>query len=179
VANTARLRRDWTHIQAHGIDLALIASTGRMPNRENRGRQKLMQAMSLAYAAADEYLKHNGPVPPPRALTERGTHLYGSVIGHRNGDVEGVAALDRQLHPGTNLYSSISNHGGEWQCVAGVDRALHPGPHFYNSVAAGYGPDPAILDRSLHSGGEVPQIWRTHGRNHRCRAKDTVNANTH
>jgi hypothetical protein len=183
VTNRARLRRDWSHIQAHGIDLALIASTGRMPSRENQGRQKLMQAMSLAYAAADEYLKSTGPVSPPRTVTGEGSQLYSSVIanGRTNGDVYCVAGVDRELHQGPNLYSSISSHGGEWQVAASVDQVLHRGTHLYGSMAHGewLAMGMPTVDRELHSGGAVPKIWRTHGRNHQCRAKDTVNADTH
>lgn len=147
VTNTARLTRDRAHIQAHGIDLGLLARTGRMPNRENQGRQKLMQAMSLAYAAADEYLKRTGPVPAPRTVVGEGTNLYSSVIG------QGGSKQD-------DVYTT-----------AKVDRSLH-GSHLYNSVTPGFGIEPASgLDRSLHEGHHVPNIWRVHGRDHQCRAR--------
>jgi hypothetical protein len=150
VTDTAKLTRDRAHIQAHGINLLDIAKSGRMPDRTDGGRQKLMQAMSLAYAAADEYLKKSGPVPPPRSGSAPGPYLYSSVIG------QGGSAND-------DVYST-----------AVVDRWLHAGPHLYNSVTPGFGIEPASgLDRHLHAGGEVPSIWRIHGRTHTCRAKDT------
>lgn len=174
LSDTARLTRDRAHIRAHGIDLELLARTRRMPSRENNGRQLLMQAMSLAYAAADEYLKSTGPVPPPRGGGDPGTHLYSSVIGQggsKQDDVYTAARVDEALH-GPHLYSSLcvsSAQGPKWG--AQLDRELHDGPHFYNSAAAGYGTDPGKVDRALHQAGEVPTIWRIHGRNHHCRAR--------
>lgn len=149
VTDTKRLTKYRAHIQAHGIDLGLLARTGRMPNRDNGGRQKLMQAMSLAYAAADEYLKATGPVPPPREVRDTVTHVYNSVIGQGGSRVDDVYVTAR------------------------LDGVLHPGPHFYNSVTPGFGIEPAAeLDHTLHQPGEVPTIWRIHGRTHHCRAKD-------
>lgn len=152
VTNRVVLLRDRDHLLAHGVDLALIARTGRLPGHENGSRQLLMKAMSLAYAAADEHLKRTGPVPPPR--------LAG-----------------RELLSGTHLYNSVSDHSGEWQSVVSLDRQLHSGPHLYNSVTPQFGLQPASgLDRALH-GSNVPPIWRTYGATHVCWRKGSHGVN--
>lgn len=180
LADRARLNQDRDHIRNHGIDLALLVSTGRMPSRENGARQKLMRAMALAYAAADEHLKAMGTVPAPRTTAGEGTHLYHAVIGHERGGSAGdelhqISALDRQLHPdGTHLYSSVPDYrDAHWG--AAVDRELHDGPHLYNSVTPQFGLDPSSgLDRHLHTAADVPMVWRIHGRTHQCRAKEAT-----
>lgn len=148
LANRARLLQDREHIRNHGIDLESLARTGRMPSRKDDARRKLMQAMSLAYATADEYLKAIHPVPPPND-NAAGPHLYNSVTTQYGNtpvdDVYSTAALDRQLHCGPNLYNSV---GAGWlvQAAAGLDRRVHSG---------------------------APRVWRLHGRDHHrwCRAK--------
>jgi hypothetical protein len=93
---TDHLARDREWIRAHGIDLAHLARTGRMPHKSERPR--LIQAMTLAYAVADELLKRTGPVPAPSGTDDLpGTHLYSS-IGADGRDVDATAALDRRLH---------------------------------------------------------------------------------
>lgn len=140
VTDTAKLRRDHAHLRAHGIDLGLLARTGRMPGKE-AGRQRLMQAMSLAYASADEWLKRTGPVAAPGAR-----------------------------RPGTHLYSSLGGDAADVAASAAVDRALHhPGPHLYNSITPEFALAPSAgLDRELHVAASVPPIWRTYGRTHTC-----------
>lgn len=73
--------RQWRdQLRAHGINVASLASSGRMPGKEERG--PLMRAMSVSYVAADEYLKRNAQVPVPHNVTDTpGTHLYSSIIG--------------------------------------------------------------------------------------------------
>lgn len=146
VTDRARLLRDRTHLLNHGIDVASLARTGRMPKGQGGGRGDLMQAMSLAYAAADEQLKNTGPVPAP-GHGNVGTQLYNSVTGKQAGidsDISAASLLDRRLHPGPHLYNSITPEFG-LQPAAGLDRALHH------------------LDAV-----DVPPLWRIHGRRHIC-----------
>jgi len=97
VSDVARLRRDHRIIRDHGIDLAQIATDNRMPKL--RGRQALMQAMSLAYATADEHLRRTRPVTEPGSGPDGlpGTHLYSS-LGAGEPDAYAIADLDRILH---------------------------------------------------------------------------------
>jgi hypothetical protein len=157
VGDRARLLRDRAHLLDHGIDLALLGRTGRMPGRAE-GRGALMQAMSLAYACADEQLKRTGPVTPPREGAAPGPHLYNSVIGQGGGkqvtDVAWTAALDRRLHPG---------------------------PHLYNSITPEFGLEPAAgLDRELHAAtdGAIPPLWRKHGSRHTCFRRTSPHAHS-
>lgn len=96
LADRKKLTRDREAIRAHGIDLADLVRTGRMPQRDARPR--LIEAMGLAYATADEYLKRARPVPGPRGLPD-GPHLYSS-IGASVVDVVANAGLDRRIHTG-------------------------------------------------------------------------------
>jgi hypothetical protein len=140
--NRKRLHEDRDHLRGHGIDLAPLVRSRRLPG-QTTGRKELMQAMSLAYACADEVLK--------------GTS---------------VAAPAKLLANGTHLYSSISPHAKEVDWAAGLDRQLH-GTHLYNSMTPEFGLDPASgLDRVLHGDSELPGVWRVHGRDHHrwCRA---------
>lgn len=110
--NRARLRQDRDHLRAHGIDLAQLARTGRMP--DHTGRTALMQAMSLAYATADEWLKRTGLVPAPHDQSQDavgGTHLYSSVIDAPF-ILPAATAVDRQLHS-TELPRVWRIHGRE------------------------------------------------------------------
>lgn len=154
VTDRKRLLRDRAHLLAHGVDLALLGSTGRMPGRA-QGRGALMQAMSLAYACADEQLKRTGPVPAPGHGTAPGPHLYNSVIGQGGG----------------NQVTDLA-----W--TAALDRRLHSGPHLYNSVTPEFGLEPAAgLDRDLHAPNlPVPPLWRQHGGRHTCPRRTPAHA---
>lgn len=140
----AGLLRWREQLRAHGLNLAQVATTGRLPNQDG-GRSQVLAAMSLAFAVMDEVLKSGSPVPPPREDRRRdsGTHLYSSLI------LESYARV-----------------------AAGVDRQLHAekaGPHLYNSAARtsdAYGI--GELDAALHRGGRVPPIWAAHARHHVC-----------
>ena len=88
------------HLRAHGIDVSPLITSGRLPNFAG-GRQPLMRAMSLAYAAADEYLKAANNVPAPTTVNDTpGTHLYSSIVGGFL--LEPASELDRELHEGFN-----------------------------------------------------------------------------
>lgn len=143
LTNRRRLIADKDHLRMHGVDLATLARTKRMP-AQMTGRKELMQAMSLAYACVDEVLKSTSAVAPPKNMPDTGTHLY----------------------------SSISPHAKEVDWAAGLDTKLH-GPHLYSSVGAGWLSDAGgRLDRVLHDDTELPGVWRVHGRDHHrwCRA---------
>jgi hypothetical protein len=152
IQDRKKLARDRDHIRAHGIDVATLVRTGRMPGRES-GRQTLMQAMSLAYAAADEWLKCTAPVPAP---------------GERS--------------PGPHLYNSVIGQGGSYEAAdvaaaAKLDRRLHDGPHLYNSITPQFGLAPtAGLDRRVHNGVDVPAIWRRYAGRHVCPRKVLTDA---
>lgn len=170
-----RLARDREHLLAHGINLARIVSTGRLPNQGN-GRQDLMQAMSLAYAAADEVLKRS-PVPAPERLHD-GPHLYSSL--GRAADAEWSAQVDRRLHPGPHLFVSPAQPDAEG--AAAADSQLHgqrpDGPHLYSSVvSSGWKPErlASEADKRIHSGW-CPRVWATYGVGHVCRRKEAARA---
>lgn len=145
ISDRAKLTRNRDHLRAHGVDLAQLARTQRMPNRE-QGSIKLMQAMSLAYACADEVLKDSGPVAAPVGLVDHGTHLFNSC-GFDSALKFVAAGLDASLHAaaGTHLYNSVT-------------------PDFALAPAAG-------LDRELHGEAALPRIWRMYGRTHQCRQR--------
>ncbi|MPZ66183.1 MAG: hypothetical protein GEU83_11940 [Pseudonocardiaceae bacterium] len=137
--DTKQLTRDREHIRAHGIDLGPLARTGRMPSNI-ADRAGLMRAMSLAYAAADEHLKATRRVEPPRAVTDAvGTHLFSSASAQFGREASFVAELDRDLHTGTHLYSSV--------------------------VADTYAADVAAVDHQVHDGA-VPLLWRRYAPRH-------------
>jgi len=151
ISDHAKLTRSRDDLRAHGVDLASLVRTRRMPDQMT-GRRELMQAMSLAYAVADEVLKASVPVPAPVKLVEHsgggaGPHVYSSVA--RSADGYWVGQLDTELH--------------------------NAGPHLYNSVAAGQWLPDAVsaTDAELHTGPEVPRVWRIYGRDHHrwCRAQ--------
>lgn len=76
----AALAKYRVQLRAHGIDVAELATIGRMPGKETRSA--LMRAMSVSYVVADEYLKRYAPAPVPQGVEDTpGTHLYSSVIG--------------------------------------------------------------------------------------------------
>jgi hypothetical protein len=143
LSDRKKLARDRDHLRAHGMDLGELARTQRMPKQAQR--PPLMRAMSLAYAAADEYLKRTGPVPAPRGMDQGGTHLFNSVSV--SGGTAGpyaqwrpAAGLDRELHQGTHLYSSIPRDTTGVKVTAKLDRELHTaqdGTHLYNSLTPG------------------------------------------
>jgi hypothetical protein len=167
LADTVRLTRDRDHLRAHGVDLAQLARTRRMP-AAGQGRKELMRAMSLAYACADEVLKQSGPVVTPKAL-DKGTHLYASV-GRDFIGANTVAELDTELHSGPHLYSSLGGDSRLKFVAADLDARLHAGTHLYSSLTPDFALDPAAgLDSDLHSNAELPRIWRTYGRTHTCR----------
>jgi hypothetical protein len=95
IKDRAELLRNRDNLRAHGIDIAPLVRRGRMPNKAQGGIDGLMQAMSIAYAAADECLKRDRPVPAPKGHPVDGTHLYNSV---GPGHLPPVMALDRILH---------------------------------------------------------------------------------
>ncbi|ONH58383.1 hypothetical protein CcI49_23290 [Frankia sp. CcI49] len=94
VADHAAILRAHRHLMEHEIDLAPLVRAGRLPSKAG-GRQDLMKAMSLSYAAADEALRQWIPVPPPVRFTNSGPHLFSSVSGN---DYEGASAADAHLH---------------------------------------------------------------------------------
>lgn len=198
ITDRARLARNRDHLRAHGVDLAKLATTGRMPGQHD-GRKQLMQAMSLAYACADEWLRASHPVPPPRRLAQAGTHLFSSISPHAS-EADWASELDANLH-GTHLFASVNNGGGprtqeaetlaevdaslhgthlysamvgkndNAERVAETDRALH-GTHLYNSLTPSFTLEPAAgLDRDLHRPEPPPSVWRVHGRHHVCRQR--------
>lgn len=152
VTDRAKLARDLPHLRSHGIDVGLIARTGRMPGKE--GRDLLLQAMSLAYAAGDEYLKRTRPVPPPVRLPPGST-------------------VPRPMENGTSLYSSIGAAECDVISAGKLSQRLHPGTHLYSSVAAGYARSASALDNVLHSSA-IPPIWRQYGRTHTCTRRDAT-----
>lgn len=116
VTDRATLTRDRDHLRAHGIDLAQLLTTGRMPKQAggSTARADLIRSMGVAYAAADEYLKHTHPVPAPTGCTgPDGTNLYVSVTT----DFPAAASLDRRLHdPELRQPSIWAAHGRHHTC---------------------------------------------------------------
>jgi len=98
-ANDKRaLLRNWEALRGHDINVADLAQNGRMPAGEFR--TQLGQAMSLAYASADEWLHSVATVPVPRGVRDPrpGPHLYSSIsVSHL---LPGVIDLDHKLHNG-------------------------------------------------------------------------------
>jgi hypothetical protein len=113
VSDKAGLRKYREPLLAHGIDVAQLASTGRMPSGTT-GRPELMRGMSLSYAAADEWLKKRAKVPVPHGTTDTpGTHLYSSIVGGFL--LDPATQLDRDLH--NNFAPRIwREHGSQHQC---------------------------------------------------------------
>jgi hypothetical protein len=75
VTDKAKMRKYREPMLAHGIDVAKLATTGRMPSGQD-GRGTLMKAMSLSYASADEWLKRRAKIRVPDGTTDTpGTHL--------------------------------------------------------------------------------------------------------
>lgn len=187
ISNRARLMRDRDHLRAHGIDLALLARTGRMPGQMT-GRKELMQAMSLAYAAADEVLKRSGPVPAPvrgSAAATHGTHLYNSIGGGGWGGASQaylVADMDAKLHPGTHLYSSVAggDTGAYAHAVARLDSELHAdeGPHLYHACVGKNDNAEKVseVDTQLHDG---PHLYSSVGGGWLSDASMKVDAQVH
>lgn len=94
LSDRTRLRAHHTLLKAQGIEVAALAATGRQPT--GTARDRLMQGMSMAYAAADEDTSGWG-VPVPHSITDTpGTHLYSAVTG--NHLAAPVAALDTLVH---------------------------------------------------------------------------------
>jgi hypothetical protein len=200
VTDRKTLARDREHIRAHGINLAQLARTARLPNQSN-GRQELMQAMSLAFACADEYLRRQ-PVPAPHrwpsgphlysslgrtadavwsaqvdARLHDGPHLYSS-LGKDRVDADVASRIDRRLHDGPNLYVSPAQPDAEG--AAAADAALHgqrpDGPHLYSSVTTDYAPDAAAAAAAIHTGW-CPPVWARYASGHVCyRRKAEVSA---
>jgi hypothetical protein len=98
VNNKKYLLAHWEELRAHGINVADLAANGRMP--KGVIRTQLMQAMSLAYACADEWLHSVGSVPVPHGVRDprTGPHLYSSICGGHL--LPGVIGLDYRLHQG-------------------------------------------------------------------------------
>lgn len=99
VNSKRHLLRNLQALRDHGVNVADLAKSGRMPKGETR--TALMQAMSLAYASADEWLHSVGtPVPVPRGVRDPrpGPHLYSSICGGHL--LPGATRLDRLLHEG-------------------------------------------------------------------------------
>lgn len=158
ISNRARLARDRNHLRAHGVDLAPLARSGRMPGQDS-GRRDLMQAMSLAYAVGDEVLKRGGPAPAPQHGTS--AHAFGT---------DRPARAD-----GPHMYHAVVGKNDNVHAVSELDTRLHDGPHLYNSVTPSFALAPAHnLDDHLHGppGSGVPSLWRVHGGQHDrwCRA---------
>jgi hypothetical protein len=111
VWDAPRLTRDIDLLRAHGIDIGPIVRDQRMP-KDNPERDLLTQAMGLAYAAADEYLKTSGPATAPLPGGPDGPHLYIAV-----GPVDVMARLDRRLHtPGATHPRIWSRYGHTHRC---------------------------------------------------------------
>lgn len=122
-----KLTADRAHLRAHGVDLATLATTRRMPATDAE-RQRLMRAMSLAYAAADEYLKNGGPAPAPTGRTDDGPHLYNSITP--SFALAPASGLDAALHANPAGMPSVWRvHGAShdrWCCAA--ERAARATP---------------------------------------------------
>lgn len=164
ISNRAKLTRDRDHLRAHGVDLAPLVRSGRMPGQMT-GRKELMQAMSLAYAAADETLKRTGLVPAPRhgsSAASQGTHLYSSVADRSGAYAYQVSEVDAQIHDGPHLYASINRGGGprgaEAEGTSALDTQLH-GPHLYHACVGknDNAERVAEMDTALHAAG--PHIY--------------------
>lgn len=101
VSDRARLSRQRDIIAAHGINVAQLVRTRRMPN-QSHGRVEMMQGMSMAYTCADEVIRAQaGEVPPPPGCDGPGTHLYqamGSGGGKVSYEPDAVVATDRRIH---------------------------------------------------------------------------------
>jgi hypothetical protein len=148
ITDRVRLLRDRDHITAHGLDLGTLVRRGRLPSKAE-GRGVLVRAMAVGYACADEHLKDVAPVPPPHTIAEPGgVQLYASVVRDHTAD---VVAVDRYLHAGPHLYSSVTGCGT-------VDTGAT-----------------VELDTALHRD-TVPSAWRVYGANHanHCRATGEV-----
>lgn len=99
VSDKEAIRKYWIALRGHDIDVAQLASTGRMPTAQMR--HTLMRSMSLAYACADEWLRQTGsaaPVPHGVPDSRTGPHLYSSIVGSHL--LPGAIELDRELHNG-------------------------------------------------------------------------------
>jgi len=140
VTDRAKLTKHREALRAHGIDLAGLVRSGRMPG--GPGRHQLTRAMSVAYAVADEYLKRNFPVPSPWA-GGGGVHLYSAIMPHL---ADSAADLDTDLH-GPDLYMAFTVISAPQ--VAEVDAQLH-GPNLYNAYTAGATLEAAPADALLH-----------------------------
>ena len=101
VTDRVRLSRQRDIIAAHGIDVAQLVRTRRMP-KQGSGRLELMQGMSMAYTCADEVLRHQaGEVPAPPGCDGPGTHLYqalGTGGGKHSSEADAVVVTDRRIH---------------------------------------------------------------------------------
>jgi hypothetical protein len=95
VKDHKRFHRDRDHIRAHGIDMAPIVRTGRMPT-DPAARTRLVQAMNWAYAAADEHLKHTCPTPAVRPNDPDGPHLYNAVGA--GSPIDLAVSVDQRIH---------------------------------------------------------------------------------
>jgi hypothetical protein len=96
MTHRARWVRDRDHMRDHGIDLAPLLARGRMPKpSEGPARDELVQAMTFAYAAADEYLKTITPVPAPTPSEPAGPHLYTAA---NSTGIAASAVCDRLIH---------------------------------------------------------------------------------
>ena len=85
-----RLRKDFHHIRAQGIDLADLATNGQ------RGRPlRMYRQMALSYVIADEAVQRF-KVPAPRPELRTGTVLYNSVL--TLDEAAALADLGRHLH---------------------------------------------------------------------------------
>lgn len=143
-ADRKKMLADATHIRAHGIDLAALVRAGRLPGAQS-GRFALVQAMGLAFAVADEWLKRRAVVPAPHP-----------GIAHGAED------------PGPHYFNSVIN--GDLNAFSGLDARLHGGPHLYAAITPNWGPGPiAEMDSKIHAGEDVPSAWRVYSRHHRCR----------
>jgi hypothetical protein len=98
VSDKAYLLKHWEQLRGHDINVADLAQNGRMP--KGQIQSQLMQAMSLAYASADEWLHSVGRVSVPRGVPDPrpGPHLYSSITGDHL--LPGVINLDHRLHQG-------------------------------------------------------------------------------
>lgn len=113
ISDRDRLRRDWKHIRAHGIELGSLVRTRRMPDEASGGRARLMRAMSIAYAAADEQIKGTSAVTPPDGLDDdHGPHLYSSMgrVSDAYYGSEGDVTLHRTDEPAPDIWRIYGAH---------------------------------------------------------------------
>jgi hypothetical protein len=113
--NRAALLKNWQHIRAHDIDVGALALAGRFPPGHGGALLRILEAMSWAYVAADEYVKTIAPAIPPAMVadTVAGPHLYNSLLWPDGPLV--TAGLDQLVHHG-GAPSVWRVHGSEHRC---------------------------------------------------------------